>query len=698
MHRHNAAIQISNITKTALVVSARMARWWLWSVLLCVLVIPRAWAEVTARVDSTRITIDESLNLQLESTAADGSPDFSGLQQDFSILGTSTQSQAQITNGRIQQSRTWNLELLPRRVGQLVIPVIEVGGERSEAITIEVMNARELKPGDDIGDYHVDVQVDNRSPYVQSQVLYTIRVYHTERLLEGSLGSPTSDSVIVEQLGEDQLMRATRNGRQYRVLERKLAVFPQKSGELILPGVLLDASVAADGTRVQGFFTPTTKVRRRSAPLTLDVQPKPAGSGWWLPARAVSIESTGGDTADNSLRVGESFTRTIRLSATGVNGAQLPVITLPDSDLYRIYADQPQINQSVETGGLGAERIEKWAVVAQSPGQLTLPEIRVPWFNVVTGEQEVASLPAETLTILPAATRATDALPATTETTLPQADNTTAANNGSETTALSNGAAPLNDNTPAASLSLSANAETATTEVTDIADTTTDATGNSVIEGLSSGVARGWQIAAVALGFLWLATLALLFRVLRRWSQHGGDTPAGSGWPDTRHGRRHGVGRRSIFSRKTADLDGIRRASDRQDAVALARAVVTFGAEQWPDQHRHSVLGVAAAIDDPALTPELTRLDQAAYSIANNQRAALNNTSDNANPSAIDFAKIYSGFKRYTKAHPLPVSDRGTGLATGSSNTAVSANRAADNHDTDSSPDTPLAGDALPRL
>ncbi len=692
MYRHNTAIKISNITKTAQTVSLRMVRWWLWSVLLCVLLMPRAWAEVTARVDSTRITIDESLNLQLESTVADGSPDFSGLQLDFSILGTSTQSQTQITNGRMQQSRTWNLELLPRRVGQLVIPVIEVGGERSEAITIEVMNARELKPGDDIGDYHVDVQVDNRSPYVQSQVLYTIRVYHTERLLEGSLGSPSSDSVIVEQLGEDQLMRATRNGRQYRVLERKLAVFPQKSGELTLPGVLLDASVAADGTRVQGFFTPTTKVRRRSAPLTLDVQPKPVGSGWWLPARAVSIESTGGDTADNSLRVGESFTRTIRLSATGVNGAQLPVITLPDSDLYRIYADQPQINQSVETGGLGAERIEKWAVVAQSPGQLTLPEIRVPWFNVVTGEQEVASLPAETLTILPAAT----------ETTAPQAENTAAANNISETTALSNEAAPLSNSTVAASDSVSANAEAATTEVTDTADTTTQATGNSVIEGFSAGVARGWQIAAVALGFLWLATLAVLFRLLRRWSPHGGDTPAGNGWPNTRHGHRrggkHGAGRWSIFSRRTADLDAIRRASDQQDAVALARAVVAFGAEQWPDQHRHSVLGVAAAIDDPALTPELTRLDQAAYSITRKQRAAVNNTNDNADPSAIDFAKIHSRFKRYIKAHPLPVSDRGTGLATGSSNTAVSANHAADNHNTDSSPDAPLAGDALPRL
>ncbi len=43
------------------------------------------------------------------------------------------------------------------------------------------------------------------------------------------------------------------------------------------------------------------------------------------------------------------------------------------------------------------------AVIAQTPGSITLPKLELPWWNVKTQAWEVASLPERTFTVAPSA-------------------------------------------------------------------------------------------------------------------------------------------------------------------------------------------------------------------------------------------------------------------------------------------------------
>tara|TARA_B100001057_G_scaffold479734_1_gene551743 strand:- start:10 stop:948 length:939 start_codon:yes stop_codon:yes gene_type:complete len=141
-----------------------------------------------------------------------------------------------------------------------------------------------------------------------------------------------------------------------------------------------------------------------SKPLEINVKSVPTSfpGEVWLPAKALTLEENWSITPD-SLNVGDSTTRTLTLTARGLQGSQLPplssvqgAINIPE---IRFYPDQESIDQSELTGGLQGRRVQSEALVARSGGTWTLPEIRVPWWNIETDRLEFATLPARTVVV-----------------------------------------------------------------------------------------------------------------------------------------------------------------------------------------------------------------------------------------------------------------------------------------------------------
>lgn len=363
-----------------------------------------AQAELTAEVDTREMTNEQSLRLIVTSTLPNNNdqPDFSELGKDFELLGRSEQTNLQTIGQTMTQTRSWHLELTAKRVGPATIPAFSIGGEVSESIAITVLPAKIRKPGESKGDYYLEASVDQSSVYVQSQVIYTLRIFSVQNFLDGGLSEVEAEGAQVQELGDSRNYREEINGKPYQVLEKKYVLFPQRSGEIVVPPVLLDASVPKDGVRNRGIFTPSQKVRRRSESVVVMVKPRPdnSGSDWWLPASDVQLVGNWeGDVS--ALRVGDSVTRNIALQADGVSSTQLPQLPVPKNKNFKAYASEPQLDDQISGDGLRAVRLEKWAVVALQPGTVTLPEIKVPWFNTRTGQSEVAILPAETFSVLP---------------------------------------------------------------------------------------------------------------------------------------------------------------------------------------------------------------------------------------------------------------------------------------------------------
>jgi len=359
----------------------------------------RAQAAVTASIDRADIEINESFMLKVTvDTDIDTEPDASVLEADFNIGQRSQLSNTTIINGQISRSRTWTYVLMPKRAGDLVIPPITAGSEQSRPLHIAVAPQSNAVPGE--ADIFVSTEVDRSTSYVQAQVIYTVKVYRSVATRQPRLSEPDLGGVevLLELAGEERSYESILNGKNYNVVERVYALFPQESGKLSIAPARFEARVLRGG-RITG-----RKVFE-SEPLTVVVNPIPPPppefpNAAWLPAKSVELSEVWSREPDK-LPVGEPITRHVTITALGQLSTQIPVIDPAVSDSVKIYPDKPELRVTAEMGGIKAMRKDQYAMIGVHAGVVELPALRLPWWNIEQGEWQVASLPPRSLTILP---------------------------------------------------------------------------------------------------------------------------------------------------------------------------------------------------------------------------------------------------------------------------------------------------------
>jgi hypothetical protein len=86
--------------------------------------------------------------------------------------------------------------------------------------------------------------------------------------------------------------------------------------------------------------------------------------------------------------------------AKGLRGEQLPELPVPDYGSVKTYPDKAQTNTEFDGKWVVGTREEKYALVPTQPGPVTVPGIRIPWWNIEKARWETAELPSRTLTVL----------------------------------------------------------------------------------------------------------------------------------------------------------------------------------------------------------------------------------------------------------------------------------------------------------
>jgi hypothetical protein len=99
------------------------------------------------------------------------------------------------------------------------------------------------------------------------------------------------------------------------------------------------------------------------------------------------------------MEAGEPVTRHVTLSALGQIETQLPTLEPPEIDGLNVYADKPELSRTQEAGGLRGVRRDQYAIIGLAGGEIELPALQVPWWDIEAAEWKVASLPARTLII-----------------------------------------------------------------------------------------------------------------------------------------------------------------------------------------------------------------------------------------------------------------------------------------------------------
>jgi hypothetical protein len=123
----------------------------------------------------------------------------------------------------------------------------------------------------------------------------------------------------------------------------------------------------------------------------------------WLPLRSMEITEKF-DGVQNA-KVGETITRKVKIIAKGAFAKQLPSVKeFMDQDQIKTYANKPiftdNFNESL--GTVVGTREEEYSIVPQQEGTITLPAIKVSWFNLQTKKNEISTLPEKTIKVAPA--------------------------------------------------------------------------------------------------------------------------------------------------------------------------------------------------------------------------------------------------------------------------------------------------------
>lgn len=390
-------------------------------VLLLLPIFPAHGADLTVEPSRTELYEGETLTLVIKSSmklsfSLDNifdlgmpdlpMPDIDKLEPDFTVLSQNQRYSVRTINGEMHGDVTWTFEIAPTRTGKLQIPALSFKGATSTPIDINVKSGTAPDSGAAPKQAFIELSADKDHLYIQEQLVVTVRLFFTGNLIRGELSEPEHPTALIETLGTQREYRRFRDGQEYRVVERRYAIFPQQPGDLVIaPFQFEGQSRDASGQ---------LKYLRDSAELfEIPVKDVPTSfsGNTWLPASSLTLTETGLPN-DLTIEQGQNLSRTLVLKAQGLTAEALPPLPSDTPDGVRGYPEQPERTTEAGASSLIGSLTQTAALVAVTAGEVTLPEIRIPWWDTTTDSEQVAVLPARTITVIGTAATPAEEVPA----------------------------------------------------------------------------------------------------------------------------------------------------------------------------------------------------------------------------------------------------------------------------------------------
>ncbi len=363
----------------------------------------------SASVDRATLSTDQTLTLQLTLSGAfrnSGKPQLPPLE-GFAVVGSSQSSQFSIVNGKMSSQMTFTYRLQPTKTGELTIPSISIQVEnetyQSEALTVNITQGEAPQPQSPSGeapedlappnelagqDLYVEAEVDNPTPVVGQQIIYTFRLYQAVNFFnQPSLNWPDFTNFLSYDMTPNTQYNQTVANRHYLVTEVRRALFPTAQGQVTLdPAVLqVPGSLLNQGIEMQ------------TQSVTVDIQPLPedAPASFNGAVGSFDIEAWVDPTEG---RVNEPVTLFVRIKGTGnistvPDPTEVDATTLPG---WRVY--DPQVKTDIGQQGtlIQGEKLFERLMVPKTEGGLVIPAFTLAFFDPESGVyREVTTEPLE---------------------------------------------------------------------------------------------------------------------------------------------------------------------------------------------------------------------------------------------------------------------------------------------------------------
>lgn len=340
-------------------------------------------------------------------------PTLSGLQ--YMSVSPNTSQSFSIVNGVTSRKYSYSYYLQTLDVGEFTVPPIVVvidGKEFSTSpVTIKVLDrnsAASRETADSMRDIFLRIEVSDRSPFVNQQILANVVLYFkqtTEVLSYQPNPSWKAEGFWKEDLDDGREARIESvviDGVRYRKATlMQYALFPSKSGRLTISPYQVAFNVRVPPSSTHpfagwgGFGSSQRTIDLASDPVTVNVRDLPAGA-IGTPLGAVGQFEIRRRISKTSALVGEAIELTTDISGVG----NIALVSRPEYEFpeeFEVY--DPQVTSNINRSGsrVNGNKLIKDVFIPRRAGDFTIPEMTVSWYNDRTGAWQSERLPAITI-------------------------------------------------------------------------------------------------------------------------------------------------------------------------------------------------------------------------------------------------------------------------------------------------------------
>jgi len=245
----------------------------------------------------------------------------------------------------------------------------------------------------------VEVEVSERSPFEQQNIVYTVRVVSSDNLKTLNPILPRIEGAALQKVdGPAASMRTDERGGNREIVNTyHFKLTPLRSGDVVIPAIGFKGTQASSARQYAMPGMPAAAgagesfTITASKPLTLNVQPAEPSVKPWLPLNDLRLKAS----LSNEARVkeGTPVTLTLELDAKGTVGDQLPSLENQlVSDDFRVYRESTNTKNGISSDGgyLIGSRTETYTLIPLKDGWIRLPQLGVAWWDVDTNTAEIA--------------------------------------------------------------------------------------------------------------------------------------------------------------------------------------------------------------------------------------------------------------------------------------------------------------------
>jgi hypothetical protein len=387
-----------------------------------------AQVQFEARVSKTTLGLNERLRVDFVMNI-DGDnfvqPSFDGFRI---IAGPSQQVSQSWINGKTSFEKSYSYFLLPNQKGNIVIKqaTIEYNGQiyKTQPLKINVTAATEQprEPNDSQisadDNLYLVADISNTNPYINQPITVVYKLYFSnnigitnwKELSKPKYNDFWSQNIDIKQLVAEEGMF---KGERYRfIVLKKVILYPQKSGKLVIEPLALDIDVQLPTNRrdMFGRVIITEGNKRVSAGAkTINVRA--------LPETGKPIDFTGAVgkfdfkaiPSKTTLKNGESLDLVLSVTGTG----NLKLFTLPKPkvpnalEMYDAVHDE-KVNTPLS--GMNGKISDSYTIIPQYKGDYIIKPMRFTYFDLSTGSYKTISSSEIKINVLDGPTQNTDSV------------------------------------------------------------------------------------------------------------------------------------------------------------------------------------------------------------------------------------------------------------------------------------------------